>query len=400
MVMKMKKIIPLTILFFISLNIIPDISFAEETNLIQNVQIGLKEAENPKRLEVIFDLTEPINLSQGSSDIIYEYFTQDTNGNLEIMQYKKGKSWSGYLNSYDNYPAGEQKYSSGGSENGAYSDNVPATKIYTSTKTGTSIDVMSVVAVRITVFRENGSGEKVTAYSDGAAPVIEKIDIPVSDEELDTGITLESNTTELPANTVLIANKLTSGSIYENVTINLADVKDFIVYEIKLESDGVEIQPNGKVKISIPIPESFDSSNLTVYRFDDDGTKTPYSVTVTVKDGAKYAIFETVHFSTYVLVNAAAKIADEAAGINTATGVEADTAAGMTADTATDIKADAATEIDNAAAKTAEPEVTAKEAAEKDETPKTGTTQAIYYYIIVMTIISAIGIVAFYKKQQ
>ena len=69
------------------------------------------------------------------------------------------------------------------------------------------------------------------------------------------------------------------------------------MFDIKLESNGVKIQPNGKVKISIPVPDNFDKSNLVVYRVADNGDKTEYAVTI----NGDVATFETDHFSTYVL---------------------------------------------------------------------------------------------------
>ena len=371
--MKTKKIIPMTMILFMVLIIKPSISSASESNLIQNVQISLKETENPNRLEVIFYLTEPINLSQGSSNIIYEYFTEDSNGN-PVIQYKKEKTWSGYLNSYDNYPSGEHKYSSGGAANSSYSDNVPAANIYTSTKTNSSIDVTNVTAVRVTVLREDGSGEKIIVYSDGNTSAIEKIVIPVGAEDKDTGIKVDSTTTELPVNTVLVANKLTSGSVYENVTVILSDVKDFIVYDIKLESEGVIIQPNGKVKISIPIPENFDTTNLAVYRIDNNGEKILYPVTIITNEGVNYAILETEHFSTYVLVDARTAAITETTPETTPAATTESTPA------ATDTTSD-----------------TTNTGTEKDETPKTGSTQLIYY-VTALIIISAVGITIFRKK--
>ena len=68
-------------------------------------------------------------------------------------------------------------------------------------------------------------------------------------------------------------------------------------YDITLKSNDTIIQPNGKVKISIPIPENFDSSRIIIYRLDESNAITEYQVTVT--NG--YATFETDHFSTYIL---------------------------------------------------------------------------------------------------
>jgi len=355
----MKKIITLAIALYLVLTITPDYTYAEESNLIQNVQISLKSKENPQRLEVIFDLTEPINLSQGSSNIIYEFFT------LDSINYKKDKSWSGYLNSYDNYPSGERKYSSGAEKNSNYSDNVPAAAIYTSTKTGAKIDVANVEAVRITVLRANGSGERITIYKDGTTSDIKKIEVPVVAEDKSTGIRLESTTAELPENTVLLATELTSGSMFNVASAVLKDVEKFLVFEITLEADGVEIQPDGKVKINIPIPQDFNNSNVVVYRIDNDGTKTPYSVSITTKDGVNYATFETDHFSTYVL-----------AELNNEEEIQS-----------------------NEEVKKEEHITQSNEQTTKDKTPKTGTAQTLNYMIILM-IISIIGIIVFHKKPK
>jgi|GEM_PF-985316 len=293
----MKKILTVSVIVCILLNIMIGSSFAA-SNLIENVHISLKSTETPKRLEVSFNLTEQINLSQGDSNIVFEYLSMD---DLEVI-YKKDKLWSGYLNSYDRYPSGERKYSSGEENNTDYSNVVPAATIYTSLKTGSSIDVGVIAAVRITVLREYGSGESITIYSDGTVSGIEKIEDSVTAVEETTGIRLDSTTAELPADTILIANEVTVGSVYEMISIALTDVNEFIAFEIKLESSGNEILPNGNVEVSIPIPENFNTSKLAVFRIEADGTKVPYPVTVKTVDGLKYATFETDHFSMYALL--------------------------------------------------------------------------------------------------
>ncbi|MDR0286344.1 MAG: hypothetical protein LBI03_01345 [Clostridiales bacterium] len=309
----MKKTVLKIFLFFTVLSMIfcmPCV-YAEQGDLIQDVQINLKTSENPMRLEVIFNLTETIDLSQGNSNIIYEYFSEDSSGGLEFMNYKKDKTWSGYLNTYENYPEGEIKYSSGTENNAAYSDHVPATEIYTSVKTSASIDVTNVEAVNITVLRADGSGEKVTVYKDGTVSDIELIVAPIIHEDKDTGIILESSTGELPAGTILVANKVESGAAYNTAKEVFENAKDFIVFNLTLQSDGVQISPDGTVRISIPIPEHFDTSNLSVYRIDEDGTTTNYPVTVTSNDGVDYATFETAHFSDYALVDESEKVQEE-----------------------------------------------------------------------------------------
>ena len=186
---KVKKYITVIIsVTFAIMSMLGNIALTSEFSLIKNMKIELKSAETPNRLEVCFDLTEPIDLSQGESNIIFEYFITNSDGNLEAINYKKDKSWAGYLNSYDNYPYGERKYSLG-EENENYPDRVPSSTIYTSVKTGGSIDTTQVAAVKVTVLKADGSGEEYTAYSS------------VSNVEKNTGIRLQSTALELPVNT-------------------------------------------------------------------------------------------------------------------------------------------------------------------------------------------------------
>ena len=117
-----------------------------------------------------------------------------------------------------------------------------------------------------------------------------------------TNVKLDATTAVVPADTQLVVKEVTTGSEYNTVfTLLENEVTNFVTYDITLQSNGVEIQPNGSVKISLPIPDNFDKTNLVVYRVDENGTKTQYDVTV---DG-NYATFETDHFSTYVLAEKA-----------------------------------------------------------------------------------------------
>ena len=123
------------------------------------------------------------------------------------------------------------------------------------------------------------------------------------------------------------------------------------VYDRTLQSEGVTVQPDGKVKVSIPIPEGLDTNKLVVYSINDNGTKTEYAVTVETVDNIQYATFETDHFSTYVL----GEKAEQTTTTNT--------------------------------------ETTAK--GEKDETPKTGATATIAG---ITALVILIGTVVIIKK--
>ena len=122
--------------------------------------------------------------------------------------------------------------------------------------------------------------------------------IQKSDET--TNIKLEADTSVIPTNTVLECEKITTNSAINSIkTIIAVDEEKFVAYEITLKSNGVEIEPDGSVKISIPIPDTFDKNKLTIYRIGDNGEKIKYNHTI---DG-NYAVIEADHFSTYVIAD-------------------------------------------------------------------------------------------------
>ena len=140
----------------------------------------------------------------------------------------------------------------------------------------------------------------------------EESTLQIKDET--TNIKIDTTTAVLPANTQLVANEIKEGETYNLATTVLKDlVNNMYVYDITVRSNGVKVQPNGAVKVSIPIPEGLDTNNLVVYRIDEEGNKTEYTVTVETIDKTQYATFETDHFSTYVLgekVNTTTAIAE------------------------------------------------------------------------------------------
>ncbi len=183
---------------------------------------------------------------------------------------------------------------------------------------------------------------------------------PISKEDTTTGIKLETTTAVVPSNTILSSVTVTEQKILDTVNKAIKDTTSkYKVYDINLLKDGAKIQPNGKVKISIPIPSDYDKSKLEVYRIDDNGGIIKYNVTV----NGEYASFETDHFSIYVL---------------------ADTTQNNTSN-------------NNQGTETNKP--TTNNNRELDETPKTGI-QDITYIITAVVIISAVGIIATIKRKQ
>lgn len=182
----------------------------------------------------------------------------------------------------------------------------------------------------------------------------------ITNEDTQTGVKLDSASSSLPKTVELVVDKVDNGTTYNVVVNTLKDnVSKFYAYDISLTNGGVTFQPNGKVKISIPIPNDIDTSNIVVYRVTSSGEKIEYKPSVETIDSVKYAVIETDHFSTYVLAEKKAekKVENEQTNIST--------------------------------------EGTNKN--EKDNTPKTGTIDVIYF-ILPVIIISALGVVVFNKK--
>lgn len=119
-----------------------------------------------------------------------------------------------------------------------------------------------------------------------------------------TKIKLDTTTNVVPEGTKLVAEEVKSGDNYNTVVKAVEnDVEKFVLYDISLVNNNATIQPNGKVKVSIPVPTGYDTSKIVVFRVSDDGTKTKYDTTI--KEG--YITFETDHFSNYVVAEEKAK---------------------------------------------------------------------------------------------
>lgn len=166
-----------------------------------------------------------------------------------------------------------------------------------------------------------------------------------------TNIKLDSTDSIIPKNTTMEVTPITEGNTYNNVKEVLSNVKQFKLYDITLKSNGTTIQPNGKVKISIPIPNEFDKTKTVVYRVTEDKKQIEY----TTKIEGNYAVIETDHFSNYVLAEKEIKSNNIISNTNTVN------------------------------------------KGEKDDTPKTSTVDIIGY-VSIITIISMVGIITLKKK--
>jgi len=313
----MKRTLIFMIFIFFVLNLMQNITFASNSNLVKDVNVKYNYNLNgtgTSRLIVSFNLAENFDFSAENSNIIIEYYVKNRNGEFIPFKssttgqvYLKDKMWAGYLNSY-NSEGIEYKYSKGIANDEKYlnqitSNTVLSTQITSDTKVDVDWTNESIFGIKVTVIRSDKSGEAVTAYSNGMNRIVEKIHAPIApvvEVSVNTGIKLES-VAELPASTQLVAERIENETVYTNISNALPEAKDIVIYNIKLQSSGVNIQPNGNVRISIPIPHNFDNSKVKVYRFAEDGSQSLYDIGIESKDGVDYATFETEHFSTYVL---------------------------------------------------------------------------------------------------
>ena len=131
-----------------------------------------------------------------------------------------------------------------------------------------------------------------------------EIFVDTSDEKLcNNGVMIskESGMSDFSENNFVMRSiVITEDKDMPNVSKDyLNDIADnYIVRDIYLEKDGVIVQPNESVIVSIPIPENYDASRCAVYWLKDDGTAEVIPTTVF----GGYIHFQTDHFSHYALV--------------------------------------------------------------------------------------------------
>lgn len=114
-----------------------------------------------------------------------------------------------------------------------------------------------------------------------------------------SGIMISGN--NLP-NDVTLAVKPNDKQAVKNTETALADISynEFVAFDITLvDGNGDTVQPNGKVKVSVPLPEKYKGlNNLGVYYIDSNAK----AEKLESKLENDCITFETDHFSTYALV--------------------------------------------------------------------------------------------------
>ena len=107
-----------------------------------------------------------------------------------------------------------------------------------------------------------------------------------------TGVTVTGKSDVLTEKMELEVNLLTFGDKYEAVKSKLKDGK-FTLYDPYLLNNKVEIQPNGMITVSIPVPDDYDGAKCKAFYLDESGDAV--DINVIFKDGR--LVFNTDHFS-------------------------------------------------------------------------------------------------------
>ncbi|MBR2045234.1 MAG: hypothetical protein IJ958_03765, partial [Agathobacter sp.] len=119
--------------------------------------------------------------------------------------------------------------------------------------------------------------------------------------DLETEIIINSISSEIPLDTKIQSEKLTSGTEYEKI-VDLLDVETNETYDINLYSDSIQDNitklENGTFEVQIPISNELKDKELVAYYVDENNQIIEYEVEVT-DDGN--ASFSTNHFSIYTI---------------------------------------------------------------------------------------------------
>lgn len=118
--------------------------------------------------------------------------------------------------------------------------------------------------------------------------------------DIGTDVSISSSSSSIPLDTLIQANKLTSGSTYDDL-MKLLNVTNSETFDLKLYSNTLEDYitklDNGTFEVRIPLSEKLKDEDLIVYYVDKNNEIEEHEVKK--EDG--YAVFMTNHFSIYTL---------------------------------------------------------------------------------------------------
>lgn len=164
--------------------------------------------------------------------------------------------------------------------------------------------------------------ERICSCGETETQAVEKVIEKVKDEKTGLSISTEGDT-KLPEGTKLVAVEITktiseteSEEVKTAIKVIGEDNELLSIFDISLEFDNSKIQPDGMVKVELPMPKVEEGKEYKSYKvvyIDDDGVA--HDMPTEVKDGK--IIFTTDHFSRYAIVGVDAPIDNTSSGIPT-----------------------------------------------------------------------------------
>ncbi len=123
-----------------------------------------------------------------------------------------------------------------------------------------------------------------------------------------TDVTVEAEAGVVDPNAELVVKPVNASNVNAKMAEALKKLGGKqLAYDITLLLEGVQIQPNGKLRITLNIPKGFveNGKRPKLYHIADDGTVTPVTLSAGALegDGSGWASYYTDHLSVYVLVS-------------------------------------------------------------------------------------------------
>lgn len=167
-----------------------------------------------------------------------------------------------------------------------------------------------------TITTNTAKDELKTVSNNRAETLKNGVSLTVETGNFQTSGSIDESTPDVPQESTLVdANTgiRVTGEFEAGTTLSVAEIEDkdeltsikdmlskvsnkFKAYDIRLSLNGQDVQPKGNVSVYVPIPADYDAQKIGVYY---KGTSNHTEMKVKVENG--YAVFETTHFSTYVL---------------------------------------------------------------------------------------------------
>ncbi len=121
--------------------------------------------------------------------------------------------------------------------------------------------------------------------------------------EVEDGITVEGDGA-FPKNTIVKAESVKSGEIFQRVQASLTDVAQknkIAVFNLTATSNGSGVQPTQKVTVKFDLPSNLSAENLKMFYISENGERE--EIDITIDENEKTVMAQLSHFSTYVLLN-------------------------------------------------------------------------------------------------